>query len=297
MLLRINRAATCVKWSPNEDKFAVGSGARTIAICSFDEENNWWVSKHLKKPLRSTVLSIDWHPNNVLIAAGSADSKARVFSAFIKGIDSKPEPSVWGEKLPFNTICGEYSSPNGGWVHDVAFSPSGDALAFTSHDSTITVVYPAGPDQPPQAVRTITSITLPTVSLSFVNETTLIAAGHDCQPILFRGGADGWVMDKSLDDPTSTKPMSAQSTGTARAVGGVGRLNNEAFNRFRQADSRGQVSSTGLGGTPGQTADGELKTVHQNTITAVEPYEWKSDGSVGKIYTIGRDGRLAIWSL
>jgi actin related protein 2/3 complex subunit 1A/1B len=30
VLLRINRAATCVKWSPNEDKFAVGSGARSV---------------------------------------------------------------------------------------------------------------------------------------------------------------------------------------------------------------------------------------------------------------------------
>ena len=27
VLLRINRAATCVKWSPEENKFAVGSGA------------------------------------------------------------------------------------------------------------------------------------------------------------------------------------------------------------------------------------------------------------------------------
>ncbi len=62
---------------------------RTIAVCSFDEENNWWVSKHVKKPLRSTVLAIDWHPNNVLIAAGVADAKAYVFSAFIKGVDSK----------------------------------------------------------------------------------------------------------------------------------------------------------------------------------------------------------------
>ena len=62
---------------------------RTIAVCSFDEENNWWVSKHVKKPLRSTVLSIDWHPNNVLIAAGAADAKAYVFSAFIKGVDAK----------------------------------------------------------------------------------------------------------------------------------------------------------------------------------------------------------------
>ena len=31
VLLRINRAATYVKWSPNEDKFAVASGARFVS--------------------------------------------------------------------------------------------------------------------------------------------------------------------------------------------------------------------------------------------------------------------------
>ena len=62
---------------------------RAIAICSFDEESDWWVSKLLKKPIRSTVLSIDWHSNNVLLAAGSADMKARVFSAYIKDVDKK----------------------------------------------------------------------------------------------------------------------------------------------------------------------------------------------------------------
>lgn len=60
-----------------------------IAICSFDPENNWWVSKLLKKPIRATVLSVDWHPNNVLLAAGSADMKARVFSAYIKEVDER----------------------------------------------------------------------------------------------------------------------------------------------------------------------------------------------------------------
>lgn len=76
MLLRINRAATHVRWyflltrSPKEDKFAVASGARLIAVCYFEEEHNWWVSKHLKKPIRSTVLSVDWHPENILLAAG-----------------------------------------------------------------------------------------------------------------------------------------------------------------------------------------------------------------------------------
>lgn len=103
-----------------------------IAICSFDPENNWWVSKLLKKPIRSTVLSIDWHPNNVLLAAGSADMKARVFSAYIKEVDERPTATVWGSKLPFNTVCGEYTSPAGGWVHAVGFSPSGDVLAFAS---------------------------------------------------------------------------------------------------------------------------------------------------------------------
>ncbi len=109
MLLRINRAATFVRWSPFEDKFAVASGARyvphmlswtmtefelgiyysAIAVCSFDPENDWWVSRLLKKPIRSTVLSLDWHPNNVLLAAGSADMKARVLSAYIKDVDKR----------------------------------------------------------------------------------------------------------------------------------------------------------------------------------------------------------------
>jgi actin related protein 2/3 complex subunit 1A/1B len=173
VLLRLNRAATCVRWSPNEDKFAVASGARLvlrgsggperqcarisnaalcvglrtlpvlsfhpaahafarsiISVCSFEAENDWWVAKHIRRPLRSTILSLDWHANNVLLAAGCADMTARVFSAFIKGIDAKPAPSVWGERLPFGTVCGEWKTPAGGWVHGVSFSPDGDALAF-----------------------------------------------------------------------------------------------------------------------------------------------------------------------
>ena len=65
------------------------SAIRAIAICSFDPEGDWWVSRLLKKPIRSTVLSVDWHPNNVLLAAGSADMKARVFSAYIKDVDKR----------------------------------------------------------------------------------------------------------------------------------------------------------------------------------------------------------------
>jgi len=55
VILRINRAATCVRWSPFENKFAVGSGARLVSVCYFEKDNDWWVSKHIKKPFKSTV--------------------------------------------------------------------------------------------------------------------------------------------------------------------------------------------------------------------------------------------------
>jgi actin related protein 2/3 complex subunit 1A/1B len=278
VLLRINRAATYVRWSPFENKFAVASGARMIAICSFDSENDWWVSKPLKKPIRSTVLSVDWHPNNVLLAAGSADMKARVFSAYIKDVDDKPPPSVWGEKLPFNTICGEYTSPAGGWVHAVGFSPSGDVLAFASHDSSISVVYPTGP-----TVINIRITSLPFVTLTFTSEDSLVAAGHDCQPILFSGSASGWAAVGSLDDTTAPKSASAGSR-----VGGVGRLNSTAFNTFKNADSRG---SGGFGAGSDGGGETDLMTVHQNTITSVRAY------SGGKVTTSGVDGKLVVWDV
>ena len=66
-MLRINRGAICVKWSPLENKFAVGTGSRVIAICYYDDDNKWWASKSIKKPIRSSVLSLSWHPNNYLI--------------------------------------------------------------------------------------------------------------------------------------------------------------------------------------------------------------------------------------
>ena len=70
-----------------------------------------WVSKHIKKPIRSTVLTLDWHPNNVLLACGCADFKARVFSAYIKDVDEKPESTCWGKKMTLGTLMMEFASP------------------------------------------------------------------------------------------------------------------------------------------------------------------------------------------
>ena len=97
-----------------ENKFAVGSGARLISVCYFEKENDWWVSKHIKKPIRSTVTCLDWHPNNVLLAAGSTDFKARVFSTYIKEIEERPQSTPWGSKMPFGQLMAEFSNSSTG---------------------------------------------------------------------------------------------------------------------------------------------------------------------------------------
>ncbi|KAF9167645.1 hypothetical protein DFQ26_003801 [Actinomortierella ambigua] len=264
VLLRINRAATFVRWSPEEDKFAVASGARCISICYFEEDNDWWVGKHIKKPIRSTVLSLDWHPNNVLLAAGSADMKARVFSAFIKGVDKKPAPSPWGEKLPFGTLCGEFSNGTGGWIHSVGFSPDGDALAFTGHDSTLTVVYPGT-----GSIQSIRAPSLPYLSLLWLNSTQLVAGGHDCAPHLFEANGQQWAFAASLDQATKKVEVGQSARDT-----------------FRRMDSRGQSSGSN---------DTELATQHQNTINSIRAYEGSRD-NVSKFSSSSIDGRLIIWS-
>lgn len=121
------------------------------------------------------------------------------------------------------------------------------------------------------------------MSLIFTREDQIVAAGHDCEPVLFSGDATkGWSMVKSLD----AKSGAADAAGS-RGVGG--RLNSEAFNRFKAADSRG-INATAGGAVP----SGERNTIHQNTITLVTGYEGQP-GHWTKVATSGVDGRLVVW--
>ncbi|KAK8745772.1 hypothetical protein OTU49_017386, partial [Cherax quadricarinatus] len=110
--------------------FTVGSGARLISVCYFEEENNWWVSKHFKKPIRFTITTLDWHPNNILLAAGAPDFKVCIFSAWIKDIEPKPTPTPWGAKMPLGQLMTEFSNSTGGggWVQRVSFSGDSNSV-------------------------------------------------------------------------------------------------------------------------------------------------------------------------
>ena len=261
-ILRIDRAATQVKWSPRGDKFAVASGAQCIGVCYFEKDNDWWVSKHIKKPIRSTVLSIDWHPNNVLIAAGSSDFKARVFSGWVKGVDDKPGACSWGDKFPFGDVLAEFNC--GGWVHDVAFSPDGETIAFIGHDSSLNVV--TGTAGQPVTVNTQF---LPFTHLLWLTAKSVVAAGHDNNPMLF-SNTGAWKFVEKLDAAKTEK----------KEAGG------SAMSKFKEMDTRGRESDS----------DTQLRTVHQNAISGIAAHTG-ARGAITKFTTTGVDGKLVTWDV
>jgi actin related protein 2/3 complex subunit 1A/1B len=265
VVLRISRGATCVKWSPLEDKFAVGSGARLVAVCYYDKENDWWISKQIKKPIRSTVTCIDWHPNNSVIACGSSDFKARVYSAYIKEVDDKAPTTNWGTKLVYATMLQEFASLAGGWVHGIRFSPSGDKLAWVAHDST---VYVADAAQN-MKLTTIKTEFLPFHEVLWLTESSVVAAGFDCSPMVFNYNGQALTFGSKLDD-------SSKQQGSAKF---------SAKDHFKSLDTRATTTDA---------TDTVLSSLHQNSITGLAQHSGTKD-KVTKFSTSATDGQLIIW--
>ena len=218
----------------------------------------------------------------MLLAAGSTDGHARVLSSFVKGVDERPEASVWGERLPFGTVCGEYLNGTAGWVHSVAFSPSGDALAFAGHDASVTVVYPSGPDAPPKSVVSVSLTGLPCRSLIWKAESELLAAGYDCEIFRLKGDGSGWKVTGTLEGGAGKKAGALSSAAVGDEEAG-----ESALNMFKQMD---------LKGTTKARDDTQLRTVHQNTINTLRAYE-RGGGVVTRVSSSGVDGRVVIWNV
>jgi len=270
VILRINRAATRCKWSPKEDKFAVASGAKVVSICYFEQDNDWWVSKHIKKH-RSTVLDIDWHPNNILIATACSDFKVRVFSAFVRGVDQKADVkggTAFGSKLPFGSLLKELDG-FGGWVHAIKWSPSGNRLAFSTHDSQVHILECASQDN--QLVSSVKYSGLPFRDILWVTENSLVAVGHDCNPGLFTTNGSAISFVKDLDSKTEKK----QNNSDARQI-------------FQNLADRGAKTAS--------TGEGDLPTKHQNCIVNIYPVQ-DNGGKIGKFSTTGLDGCVIVWDL
>eukprot|EP00250_Pteridium_aquilinum_P006817 c16657_g1_i1 orf=82-1233(-) len=276
VILRLNRAAISAKWSPKENKFAVGSGAKVVCICYYENDNNWWVSKIIRKKHNSTVTSVSWHPNNVLLATTSTDCKCRVFSAYIKGVDSRGDANTSFGEMKFGEQLFELGDAFG-WTFGVKWSPTGSTLAYVGHDSTICFVKISG-RTPTSQVLTLQG--LPLRDVLFLSENKLVAGGFDCNPMLFLGDNKGiWKFSRCLDELK-------QTTRDVKA----GSQFSEAFGKFYGQAKHG----TSLDGVEPSKFHGGS---HENCITSFAPVPIGGKQALHTFSTTGLDGKIVIWDL
>ena len=264
-----------VRWSPDGLKFAVASGSKKALIAFYEPTNNWWVARESRSH-RSSVLSLAWHPSSQLLATVSADYKCRVLSAFVEGVDAAPATGTPFGALP--AVAGEVLSEyeiTRAWVNDVAWSPSGTALAFAGHDSLLHIVTFSGTAQP--LLQTIKCPTLPAMRLIFLSEAALITAGHSLNPELYVCSASASASAGGAGSSAAALPLWSFATyldkrpdasAGAKAVGGVA----AARAMFASKSSKG-TSGGGAGGGGGDT---DLWTKHQNAIMGIRGYSRKA---------------------
>ncbi|KAL5732217.1 Actin-related protein 2/3 complex subunit 1A [Ranunculus cassubicifolius] len=271
VILRLNRAALCVQWSPKENKFAVGSGAKTVCICYYEQENNWWVSKLIRKRHNSSVTSVAWHPNNILLATTSTDGKCRIFSTFIKGVDTRDTGTNSSADLKFGEQIVQLDLSSS-WAFGVKWSPNGNTLAYVGHNSMIYFVDDVGPSPYAQSVA---FKDLPLRDVLFVSERVVIGVGFDCKPMVFTADESGiWNFVRFLDQK---KVASSSAT--------YGSQFSEAFGKFY-----GQSKQSNDGIEPSKSRGG----VHENCINSIVPLK-TADGTVKRFSTSGLDGKVVVW--
>ncbi|CCK70900.1 Arc40p KNAG_0F02350 [Huiozyma naganishii CBS 8797] len=282
VLLRINRAATCVKWAPNGYKFAVGSSARIIAVCYYEHDNNWWVSKHIKKPIKSTVNCLEWHSNGVLLACGGTDGFVRVFSGFVKGLDSKDimANSPWGTKFPFGSLIREYY--HGDYIHAVEWRSNLEKLAFVTHNGTLGIV-----DHQDHLQEVNSPDGLPFRALVWINDHEILCAGYSCHPVLFAESSQQWKFAKNLDK--AARSSSPATTGQPGATGDAEEEENPTFGisalrKFKELDLKGKVSTE------------QQESAHDNAIVQLLPFA-ESNGQVVQVSSCGLDGKVVLYNV
>ncbi|XP_047080270.1 actin-related protein 2/3 complex subunit 1B-like [Lolium rigidum] len=275
VILKLNRAALCVQWSPKENKFAVGSGAKSVCICYYEQENNWWISKIIRKKHESTVTSIAWHPNNIHLATTSTDGKCRVFSTIIKGVDTRGSQGSASADWKFGEQIAQLDLSTT-WAFGVRWSPSGKTLAYAGHSSMIYFVEDV---EASPAAQNLALRDLPLRDILFVSERMAIGVGFDCNPLIFAADDTGlWSFVRYLDERKVT-PSASKASQLSEALG-------KLYGQSRQGTSSDTVEPTKPRGG-----------AHENCITCIVPLRKGSETIVKRFSTSGLDGKIVVWDL
>ena len=132
------------QWDTSGENFALGMGGNhrtaSVEICYYENDDVGWTSQQIgRRKIKSSVLCVAWYPRNRkrnnkidLIACGGCDYRCRMFCT---------EKSSKGDRrINFGDQCAEFNTNGKGWVISVAWSSSGNHLAFTSQKSCVFIV-------------------------------------------------------------------------------------------------------------------------------------------------------------
>jgi len=230
VVLRVNRAALCCKWAMSGKKFAVGTSARSIMICSYDDEHDFWVAKSIRKP-KSAVTCLAWHPSDLLLAAGGTDFKCRVYNVYDPEVDENAEAAsaLYSNIKKFGTILGEF--PSLGYVNGCAFNDEGNQLVYTSQSAQVSLITFTGDGGTEDTTKQINA--LPFNSVIFVKD-LIIGGGHDgkCYKFQVDGNSFG---DK--EEVVRAAKVKKKKTGTSAAFAKFHNLANTGGNKTAKAGS------------------------------------------------------------
>ena len=226
------------------------------------------------KKHKSTVTCLSWHPNSQLLATGSSDLRCRVFSCYVPEVDGPNQQIAnFSDNRPFGEDYVEFAS--NGWVNSVAWSPSGNSLAFCGHDSSI---HFASFASNPPAVQVIKTPDLPLFRLMFLSDSCLVGGGHEMVPVLYHN-TNMWSQHSKLDSATAGASVVAEEKKSSNSAA--------ARNIFQSKTARGQDAA----------AQGDkLMTRHENCITCIQNLS-PNAAQCTKFSTSGLDGRVVVWDL
>ena len=208
VLLKLDRAATFVRWSPDGTKFVCATGSKKLRICCYDPGQNWWQSYTLDNK-HPTSLTAEFMPDNTHVISSATDRHMTYFT-----IDDKEAKQKNGKGKKIDYALKKFSCQ--GWCNAVTRSPNGEWIAFTSQDSYIRFLKFDELEKDDAPTRAHNIMGLPLLSLCFISDKALIGAGFDCAPRLFVLNGDDWE-DLGLIDIPEIREKASGSGGNAFA--------------------------------------------------------------------------------
>lgn len=202
------RSCLFATWNCRGDKWAVGGSSGHVFIGTYNVACSMWIAFSQTeeppqgRPLhKASVMQVRFDPlSGRALASASADGQVIITSAYKPEVDDADTGSG-----PFAGLTAEFGEilfrlKTNVWNNTIAWSPSGETLAFASHDCELHFAE-FNPDLVAQAIasrgkakpetKRVVYNGNPILNGTFINETTYVGCGYDNAPIVFKKQGDG----------------------------------------------------------------------------------------------------------